>query len=67
MPARISARPTDGHEETTASGIDSAGPAAMNSAYGIADGTVKASTRMQLQPSKVWGQSWRAASRHGTE
>ena len=32
MPARIIARPTPGHEVTTASGIDSAGPAAMNSA-----------------------------------
>ena len=40
--ARISARPTDGHEVMTASGIDSAGPPAMNSAYGMAAGTVKA-------------------------
>ena len=47
----------------TASGIDSAGPPAMNSAYGIAAGTVKARIEMQLQPSSVCGQSCRAASR----
>src|SRR5581483_3852572 len=32
MPARIRKRPTEGHEVMTASGIESAGPAAMNSA-----------------------------------
>src|SRR5690242_17881227 len=63
-PARISARPTEGHEVMMASGMESAGPPAMNSAYGMAAGTVNARMRMQLQPSSVCGQSWRAASLH---
>src|SRR4051812_5088192 len=67
MPARISARPTLGHELMTASGIESAGPPAMNSAYGMAAGTVNERMRIQLQPSSVCGQSWCAASPHSTE
>ena len=64
---RAMTSPSCGDEVRIASGIESASPAAMKDAIGIAAGCVVARMTSEVTPSNVCGQKLRIATESGTE